>query len=279
MSILVDERTRLLVQGITDPNGAEYTHRCLIYGTKIVAGIAPGKAGEKFENRVPLFDSVAQAVQQARATASLVFGPADAAGKAVLEAAEAGLKVIVCTSDGVSADVVSKVGKELLDKESFLIGPNSPGVISPLRALAGTMSDDGYIMGIVGMLFRGSKAPFSAVAALSQAGIGQSTCIGLGEGPVTGTPFSAVLPLFERDLQTRMILIVDEMGDGGGVATAESIKASVTKPVVAFISSGNDGAAEALRAAGVTVVGDPDGILPAVRRVVADFSLMAVDDI
>lgn len=287
MSILVDENTRLLVQGITGNEGSFHTRRCMEYGTKVVAGVTPGKGGTFFEG-VPVFNGVVQAVRETGANASMIFVPPAFATDAILEAADAGLSPVVCITEGIpTLDMVTVLGY-LKGRATRLIGPNCPGVISPGKCKVGIMPGDIHMPGEVGVVSRSGTLTYEAVAQLTEQGIGQSTCIGVGGDPLIGTTFVDILRLFEADAQTRLVVLIGEIGGTAEQEAADFIK-EMTKPVIAFVCgstappgrrmghagaiiTGSSGTAKekiaALDAAGVTIVSSPAEIGLVVRRVV-----------
>jgi succinyl-CoA synthetase alpha subunit len=234
MSILVDENTKLLVQGITGSEGSFHTKRCMEYGTTVVAGVTPGKGGTVFEG-VPVFNGVEQAVKQTGANASMIFVPPAFATDAILEAADAGISLVVCITDGIpTLDMVTVLGY-LKGKPVRLVGPNCPGVISPGKCKVGLMPGDIHLPGNVGVVSRSGTLTYEAVAQLTEQGIGQSTCIGVGGDPLIGTTFVDVLGLFEQDTETRLVVLIGEIGGTAEQEAAEVIR-EMTKPVVAFVS-------------------------------------------
>ena len=285
MSILVTPQTRVLVQGITGSFGARHTKLSLEYGTQIVAGVTPGKGGQLFENRVPIFDTVAQAAKQTGATASAIFVPPPFAADAILEAVDSGLDLVVCITEGIPVNDMVKVKRAMEGSQTRLIGPNCPGVVTPGE---GKDSHGGCRIGIapgyihkkgnVGVVSRSGTLTYEVVGQLTTRGIGQSSCVGIGGDPVNGTSFVDVLKLFSEDPETRAIMMIGEIGGTAEEEAAAYIKASVKKPVVAFIcgqtappgrrmghagaiiAGGKGTAAEKMKAlqdAGVTVVTSP----------------------
>ena len=276
MSILVDENTRIIVQGFGRA-GQFHAEQCINYGSKIVGGVRPGKGGTK-QLGLPVFDTVRQAVEQVQPQASIIFVPAAGAADAVMEAADAGLRLAVCITEGVPAQDMVMVADFLRDRATRLIGPNCPGVISPGKCKLGIMP--GYIHepGSVGVVSRSGTLTYEAVAQLTALGIGQSTCIGIGGDPIIGTSFVDALKLFNDDPDTRAILLIGEIGGTAEEDAAEYVKECVEKPVAAFIagrtappgrrmghagaiiSGGKGTAAEkvrALEAAGIAVTPSP----------------------
>jgi succinyl-CoA synthetase alpha subunit len=289
MSILVNKRTKVICQGITGSAGAFHTQQCLEYGTKMVGGTTPGKGGQKDGNGLPIFDTVREAVEGTGATASMIFVPPPFAADAIMEAADAGIKVIVAITEGIPVLDMVKVKAFLRDKpKSVLIGPNCPGIITPGECKIGIMP--GYIHTAakesksgkkVGLISRSGTLTYEAVWQCSTRGIGQTTCIGIGGDPIKGLNFIDLLDLFNRDSETDAMIMIGEIGGGDEEEAAGFIKQYVKKPVVAFIAgrtappgrrmghagaiiSGGQGTAEskisALREAGITVAESPAGI-------------------
>lgn len=236
MSILVDENTRLLVQGITGGEGSFHARACIEYGTKIVAGVTPGKGGTIWEEKVPVFDTVKQAVNETGANASILFVPAAFATDAIFEAADAGLSPIVCITEGIPTFDMMAVRHYLKGTDTRLIGPNCPGVISPGKCKAGIMSPAGFTQGKVGICSRSGTLTYEVAAMLTEAGIGQSTCVGIGGDPIIGTTFVEVLQLFQRDPETQAIVLIGEIGGTAEQEAADFIKEQVTKPMATFIA-------------------------------------------
>ena len=277
MSVLVGEGTRVLVQGITGNEGRFHTQRMLEYGTNVVAGVTPGKGGQEAEG-VPVFDTVSEAVGASGANASILFVPPAFAADAILEAAEAGIELIVCLTEGIPTHDMIDVRAYLDRRETLLIGPNTPGVISPGTCKLGVMA--GYIHkpGPIGILSRSGTLTYEVVHQLTELEIGQSTCVGIGGDPIGGLSFAELLPMFEKDPDTEGIVLIGEIGGSAEEEAAAAIAESVTKPVVAFVAgrtappgrrmghagaiiTGGSGTAEAkiaaLREAGVHVAESP----------------------
>ena len=236
MSILVDKNTRLLVQGITGGEGSFHTKTMLEYGTNVVAGTTPGKGGQKFEDRVPIFNTVAEAVATEGVNTSVIFVPAAFAADAVLEAASAGIQLIVCITEGIPTIDMLKVHSYLKNRETRLVGPNCPGVISPGQAKVGIMPGFIHQPGSVGVVSRSGTLTYEAVHQLTELGIGQSTCLGIGGDPVIGTNFIDALKLFEADPQTEAVVMIGEIGGSAEEEAAKFIQQYVTKPVISFIA-------------------------------------------
>jgi succinyl-CoA synthetase alpha subunit len=278
MSILVDKNTRLLVQGITGSSGAFHANGCMEYGTNVVAGVTPGKGGLMFEGKVPVFDTVYEARQQTGCNATMIFVPAAFAADAILEAADAGVELIVCITEGIPVMDMMRAKTVLKEKKSRLIGPNCPGIITPGQCKIGIMP--GYIHkpGKIGVISRSGTLTYEAVWQLTQRGYGQSTCIGIGGDPINGTSHLDAVQLFSEDPDTDAIILIGEIGGTAEEEAALWIKEHYDKPVAAFIAgatappgrrmghagaivSGGKGTAagkiEALREAGIAVAETP----------------------
>jgi succinyl-CoA synthetase alpha subunit len=289
MSILVDQKTRLVVQGLTGKEGTFHALACREYGTRVVAGVTPGKGGILHEG-IPVFDIVAQAVTQEGANTALIFVPPAAAADAILEAAEAGIGVIVCITEGVPTLDMVRVRRALEGRPCRLIGPNCPGLISPGKAKVGIMPGRIHRPGRVGVISRSGTLTYEAVGQLTARDIGQSTCIGIGGDPIIGTTFVDALRLFQADSETDAILMIGEIGGSAEEDAAAFVGAHLTKPVAGFICgqtappgrrmghagaiiSGGSGTAAAKMAAmekaGITVVASPAEMGAAVARVLA----------
>jgi succinyl-CoA synthetase alpha subunit len=290
VSILVGRKTRLITQGITGDAGKFHTLACRAYGTKVVGGVTPGRGGTDVEG-IPVFDTVGEAVAETGANASMIFVPAAFAADAVLEAADAGIGVIVCITEGIPALDETRVKRRIRASGAVLVGPNCPGVISPgEKAKVGIMP--GYIHrpGKVGVVSRSGTLTYEAVWQLSNLGLGQSTCLGIGGDPVIGTTFVDALARFQEDPGTEAILLIGEIGGTAEEEAARFVRAEVTKPVVAFIAgatappgkrmghagaiiAGGKGTAaekkEALRAARIAVVESPADLGAAVAKALA----------
>jgi succinyl-CoA synthetase alpha subunit len=239
MSILVNKNTRLLVQGLTGKNGTFHTEKAVEYGTNVVGGVTPGKGGTKHLN-LPVFDTVAEAVKQTGANATVIYVPAAIAGDSILEAIGAGLELVVCITEGIPVLDMLKV-RRVLDaqtgaKRTRLIGPNCPGIITPDECKIGIMP--GYIhkAGHIGVVSRSGTLTYEGVHQLTQLGLGQSTCVGIGGDPIKGMDFIDVLELFERDPDTHAVLMMGEIGGSSEEDAAAYIKKHMSKPVAAFIA-------------------------------------------
>jgi len=235
MSILVDRNTRVIVQGITGATGQFHAKACREYGTQIVGGVTPGKGGTDLEG-IPIFDTVEQAVRETGATATCIFVPPPFAADAIMEAADAGLPLAICITEGVPTLDMVRVARFLEGKTTRLIGPNCPGVITPGECKIGIMP--GYIHkpGSIGVVSRSGTLTYEAVHQLTQLGIGQSTCVGIGGDPIIGTGFIDVLRLYQADPKTEGVILIGEIGGTAEEDAAAFIKAHVTKPVTAFIA-------------------------------------------
>jgi succinyl-CoA synthetase alpha subunit len=238
VSIIVGKDTRVVVQGITGSAGGFHAKQCMEYGTKVVAGVTPGRGGESFEGKVPVFDTVKQAVKQTGATASLIFVPPPGAADAILEAFDAGLELVVCITEGIPVIDMLKVRRVLdtLTGKTRLIGPNCPGIITPNECKMGIMPGHIHKRGHVGVVSKSGTLTYEAVGQLTALGIGQSTCIGIGGDPVAGMDFVDVLTMFNDDPDTHGVIMIGEIGGGAEERGAEYIKAHMKKPVACFIA-------------------------------------------
>jgi succinyl-CoA synthetase alpha subunit len=277
MAIWVDNDTRLLVQGITGKEGTFHALGCRDYGTQVVAGVTPGKGGESVEG-IPVFDSVAEAREATGANASMIFVPPPFAADAIMEAAAAEVELVVCITEGIPVNDMLKVKDFLRSHPTRLIGPNCPGVISPGMAKIGIMPGHIHKQGSIGVVSRSGTLTYEAVWQLSNVGLGQSTCVGIGGDPVNGTNFIDVLEQFNADPQTEGVIMIGEIGGNAEENAAEWIQANCRKPIVGFIAgrtappgrrmghagaiiSGGKGTAEekfaAMRAAGIHIAESP----------------------
>jgi len=236
VSVLINENTKVVVQGITGGEGSFHTKQMIEYGTNVVAGVTPGKGGQLFEDKIPVFDTVAGAVAATGATASAIFVPPAFAADAIMEAAEAGIKVIACISEGIPTLDMMNVYEYLKKRDTHLIGPNCPGVISPGKSKMGIMPGFIHKQGHVGVISRSGTLTYEAVHQLTVRGIGQSTCIGIGGDPIIGTTFVDALKLFQADDETEAVVMIGEIGGTAEEEAAAYIEANMTKPVVSFIS-------------------------------------------
>lgn len=289
MSVLVNKDSRLVVQGITGGEGTFHTSQMLEYGTNVVAGVTPGKGGMQYEgnekdsfNRpVPIYNTVKDAVEKENANASVIFVPAAFAGDAIMEAAEAGLKVIICISEGIPVNDMMKAYAYVKEKGAVLVGPNCPGVITPGEAKVGIMPGFIHKKGTIGVISRSGTLTYEAVHQLTEVGLGQSTCIGIGGDPIIGTKFIDAVKMFAKDPDTEGLVVIGEIGGNAEEEAAAYIKRNYKKPVVGFIAgrtappgrrmghagaivSGGKGTAEdkltAMRNAGIHVVDNPADI-------------------
>ena len=240
MSIMVNRDTRLLVQGITGKSGAFHTQQCMAYGTNVVAGVVPGKGGQMFEDKVPIFNTVDEAVKQTGANASMIFVPPRFAADSILESIEGGLDLAICITEGIPVRDMVPVAAVLESPGTTtrLVGPNCPGVITPGECKIGIMPGHIHTPGSVGVLSRSGTLTYEAVGQLSAVGLGQSTCVGIGGDPIIGTKFIDVLTLFNEDPQTEAVIMIGEIGGSAEEEAAAWIKANMTKPVVSFIAGG-----------------------------------------
>ncbi len=236
MSILVNRDTRLLVQGITGSAGAFHASQCRAYGTQVVAGVTPGKGGQVFEDAVPIFDTVSQAVKETGANASMIFVPPPFAADAIMEAAAAGIELIICITEGIPVLDMITARQFVNSTSSRLIGPNCPGVITPGQCKIGIMPGHIHMPGRIGVVSRSGTLTYEAVGQLTGLGIGQSTCVGIGGDPVNGTNFIDVLSLFQADPDTDAVIMIGEIGGSAEEEACEWIAANMTKPVVGFIA-------------------------------------------
>ncbi|MDD3194943.1 MAG: succinate--CoA ligase subunit alpha [Paludibacter sp.] len=235
MSILVNNKTHLVVQGITGRDGSFHTSKMKAYGTNIVAGVSPGKGGLTVEG-IPVFNTVEEAVKATNANTSIIFVPAPLAGDAILEAGEAGVELVICISEGVPTLDMVKATNYLKKKGVKLIGANCPGLITPGEALVGILPANIFLKGNVGLMSRSGTLTYEMVNQLTTHGIGQSTCVGIGGDPVAGLYYQELLQLFEDDPETDAIVLIGEIGGDAEERAAQYIKEHITKPVVAFIA-------------------------------------------
>ena len=235
MSILVDKNTRLIVQGFTGREGTFHAQQSIAYGTTVVGGVVPGKGGSKHLD-LPVFDTVEQAVKATGANATVIFVPPPFAGDAIMEAADAGLPLVVCITEGIPTLDMVKAWEFLQGRQTRLIGPNCPGIISPGKCKIGIMPASIHLEGHVGVVSRSGTLTYEAVGQLTKLGIGQSTCIGIGGDPIIGTTFLDALELFNADPDTHAIIMIGEIGGNAEETAAAYIKANVTKPVIGFVA-------------------------------------------
>lgn len=283
MSIFIDRDTKLLVQGITGRDGSFHTKQMIEYGTCVVAGVTPGKGGQRFEDSVPIFNTVAEAVSEGGANASVIYVPARFAADAVYEAADAGVELIVCITEGIPVQDMSRLMPYLAERRVRLIGANCPGAISPGRAKVGIIPGQICREGRIGVVSRSGTLTYEIIHQLSAAGLGQTTCVGIGGDPIIGTNFIDCLAAFEADDETEAIVLIGEIGGTDEQQAAEYTAQHVTKPVVGFIAgqtappgrrmghagaiiSGSSGTAAekmaALERAGIGVMKRPADVVP-----------------
>ncbi|HTE86090.1 MAG TPA: succinate--CoA ligase subunit alpha [Dehalococcoidia bacterium] len=294
MSILMDGSTRLLVQGITGAEGSQHARRSVEYGTNVVAGVTPGRGGQKMDE-VPVFNTVEQAARETGANVSIIFVPAAGAADAILEAEDAGIPLVICITEGVPVLDMVTVKRTLIGSKTRLIGPNCPGIITPkAKSRAGIMPVQVFTPGKVGVVSRSGTLVYEGVAQLTANGIGQSTSVGVGGDPIIGTSQREVLEMFNHDPETEAVVLIGEIGGNAEQDAAEYISSSMKKPVIAFIAgstappgrrmghagaiiSGNTGTAkakkDALSAAGVTIVQTPAEIGATAKRVLTECGL------
>ena len=280
MSILVDSETRVLTQGITGATGQFHTRTCKEYGTRMVAGVTPGKGGTSFED-IPIFDSVEEAVRETAANASVIYVPPPFAADAIMESADGGVPLVICITEGVPVQDMMRVKRYLADRGTVLVGPNCPGVITPGECKIGIMPGHIHKRGRIGVISRSGTLTYEAVDQLTRLGMGQSTCVGIGGDPIRGMNFIDVLAAFNDDDETEAVVLIGEIGGSAEQDAADWIQARMKKPVVGFIVgqtappgkrmghagaiiSGGKGTAaekvEALRAAGVRMAPSPADI-------------------
>ena len=236
MSIFVDGSTRLMVQGITGREGAFHARQMLEYGTAIVAGVTPGKGGQKFENRVPVFNTVADAVQETRANCAIIYVPPMAAAGAIFEAVDAGIPLVVCITEGIPVMHMSRVMPFVRARGARLVGPNCPGLITPGESKVGIIPGNICTPGRVGLVSRSGTLTYEVVNQLTKNGIGQSTCVGIGGDPIIGTDFIDCLQAFQDDPATEAIVMIGEIGGTDEQRAAGFVQQHVTKPVIGFIA-------------------------------------------
>ena len=288
MSVLVNKDSRVIFQGITGKAGGFHAEQCMDYGTNVVAGVTPGKGGQKFLDKVPVYDTVKETVEKEGANVSCIFVPPPFAADGILEAIDAGIELIICITEGIPVKDMAIVKKKLIESNSRLIGPNCPGVITPGECKIGIMP--GYIHnpGKVGIVSRSGTLTYEAVWQITSAGHGQSTCIGIGGDPINGTSHTDAIKLFNEDPETEAIIMIGEIGGSAEEEAAAFIKENVDKPVAAFIAgttappgrrmghagaivSGSSGSAEgkiaALKDAGIAVAETPSHMAEALFSV------------
>ena len=283
MSILVDKNTKVICQGITGNNGTFHTEQAIAYGTQMVGGVTPGKGGQKFENTVPIFDTVSEAVQETGATASAIFVPPAFAADAILEAADAGVDLIVCITEGIPVMDMMRVKAMLAGSKSRLVGPNCPGLVTPGR---GEKSHGGCRIGIapgyihkrgnVGVVSRSGTLTYEAVWQLTQLGYGQSTCVGIGGDPINGTSHLDVLQMFNEDTETEAIILIGEIGGNAEVEAARWAKENCKKPIAGFIAGATAPPGRRMGHAGAIVGGEED-TAQAKKRILAECGIAVAE--
>jgi succinyl-CoA synthetase alpha subunit len=287
MSIFIDRSTRLLVQGVTGRDGSFHTRQMIAYGTAVVAGVTPGKGGSRFDGVVPVFDTVAEAVRETQPNVSVIYVPAARAASAIFEAADAGLGLIVCITEGIPVLDMTKVMPFLHERGARLIGPNCPGLISPGQSKVGIIPGNICEPGRIGVVSRSGTLTYEIVHQLSTQGLGQSTCVGIGGDPIIGTTFVHCLAAFQADAGTDAVVMIGEIGGTDEQRAAEFVHQAMTKPVVGFIAgqtappgrrmghagaiaSGSGGTASekmaALERAGIPVMRRPADVVPLLKE-------------
>ncbi len=287
MSVFIDRDTRLLVQGITGRDGSFHTRQMIGYGTKVVAGVTPGKGGQLFEGVVPVYDTVAEAVRETQADVSVIYVPAVAATSAIFEAADAGIGLIVCITEGIPVLDMTRLMPYLAERGARLIGPNCPGLISPTKSKVGIIPGNICQPGRIGVVSRSGTLTYEIIHQLSTHGYGQSTCVGIGGDPIIGTTFLHCLSAFEADPETDAVVLIGEIGGTDEQQAAEFVRRGMSKPVVGFIAgqtappgrrmghagaiiSGSSGTAAekmaALERAGIGVMKRPADVVPLLQE-------------
>jgi succinyl-CoA synthetase alpha subunit len=287
VSIFIDRDTRLVVQGITGRDGSFHARQMLEYGTRIVAGVTPGKGGQRFEQAVPVFNTVAEAVRETDANASVIYVPAAYATSAVFEAVDAGLALVVCITEGVPVLDMTTVMPFVRERGARLVGPNCPGLISPGQSKVGIIPGNICTLGKIGVVSRSGTLTYEIIHQLSTNGYGQSTCVGIGGDPIIGTNFIDCLNAFEADADTRAVVMIGEIGGSDEQQAAEFVQTKMKKPVIGFIAgqtappgrrmghagaiiSGAGGSAadkmQALERAGISVMKRPADVVPLLQQ-------------
>jgi len=287
MSVFIDKSTRLLVQGITGRDGSFHAEQMIEYGTNVVAGVTPGKGGQKFEGTVPVFNTVAEAVHATQANTSVIYVPAAVAASAIFEAADSGIGLIICITEGIPVLDMTKALPFVHERGARLIGPNCPGLISPGKSKVGIIPGNICTPGKIGVVSRSGTLTYEIIHQLSTHGMGQSTCVGIGGDPLIGTNFIHCLSAFEADHETAAIVMIGEIGGTDEQQAAEFVKEKVKKPVVGFIAgqtappgrrmghagaiiSGSSGTAAekmaALAKAGISVMKRPADVVPLLKE-------------
>ena len=287
MSIFINKETRLLIQGITGRDGSFHAKQMLGYGTRVVAGVTPGKGAQLFEGVVPVFNTVAEAVAETKANTSVIYVPAAVAASAIFEAVDAGLGLVVCITEGIPVLDMTKVMPFVRERGARLIGPNCPGLISPNQSKVGIIPGNICTPGKIGVVSRSGTLTYEIIHQLSTQGFGQSTCVGIGGDPIIGTSFIHCLSAFEADAETEAVVVIGEIGGTDEQLAAEFVKGGMTKPVVGLIAgqtappgrrmghagaiiAGASGTAaekmQALAAAGISVMKRPADVVPLLKE-------------
>ena len=287
MSIFIDQSTRLVVQGITGRDGSFHAKQMLAYGTQVVAGVTPGKGGQQFENTVPVFNTVAEAVRAREANTAVIYVPASVAASAIFEAADAGIALIVCITEGIPVLDMTKALPYVRERGARLVGPNCPGLISPGKSKVGIIPGNICEPGRIGIVSRSGTLTYEIIHQLTTHGLGQSTCVGIGGDPIIGTNFIHCLAAFEADAETDAIVMVGEIGGTDEQEAAKFVTENVKKPVVGFIAgqtappgrrmghagaiiSGSSGTAgekmAAFEQAGIAVMKRPADVVPLLKE-------------
>lgn len=283
MAILIDENTKVLIQGITGSFGGRHASLSLAYGTQVVAGVTPGKGGQKFEDRVPIFDTVSQAASETGATASAIFVPPPFAADAILEAVDAGVDLVVAITEGIPVMDMMRVKEAMKGSKSRLIGPNCPGVVTPGH---GENSHGGCRIGIapgyihkrgnVGVVSRSGTLTYEAVFQLTELGYGQSTCVGIGGDPINGTSHLDVLKMFNEDPETEAIIMIGEIGGDAEAEAARWAKENCSKPIAGFIAGATAPPGRRMGHAGA-IVGGEDDTAEAKKRILAECGIAVAE--
>ncbi len=287
MSVFIDKATRLVVQGITGRDGSFHAKQMIEYGTTVVAGVTPGKGGQQFEGTVPVFNTVAEAVRETQANTSVIYVPAAVAASAIFEAADSGIGLIICITEGIPVLDMTRVLPFVHDRGARLIGPNCPGLISPGKSKVGIIPGNICKPGTIGVVSRSGTLTYEIIHQLSTHGLGQSTCVGIGGDPLIGTNFIHCLAAFETDAETAAIVMIGEIGGTDEQQAAEFVRDNVKKPVIGFIAgqtappgrrmghagaiiSGSSGTAAdkmaALAKAGISVMKRPADVVPLLKE-------------
>ena len=277
MSILINKDSKIIVQGITGKEGSFHAEQCLEYGQNVVGGVTPGKGGQTaLDGKVPVFDTCKDAKNKTNANVTLIFVPPPFAADAIMEAADAGIELIVCITEGIPVDDMVKVANFLEKKNSRLIGPNCPGLLTPGEAKLGIMP--GFIAkkGRIGVISKSGTLTYEAVHQLGENGLGQSTCIGIGGDPIIGTKMSELLELFEKDSETDAIIMIGEIGGSMEIEAAKFAKENIKKPIIGFIAGETAPPGRRMGHAGAIVSGD-DESAKAKKKIMASCGIHVVD--